>query len=91
MVAANDLAFPGVGTGPTAAMRLMNAYLARLLATAANDAELAAVFVRVAGLVDGPGALLSPRTALRVLRTGPTRAAARKVCARATGGADLPL
>jgi hypothetical protein len=47
----------------------MNRYVARLHATAAADAGVAASFVRVAGLVDPPGRLLRPALVARVLRS----------------------
>jgi hypothetical protein len=49
---------------------LVNAYLARLHAAAADDASLASAFLRVAGLVAPPRSLLRPSIAVRVLRAG---------------------
>ena len=63
-----DLAFPGVPGRRTLKVRLINAYLARLHAAAANDASLASAFLRVAGLVARPQSLLRPGVAIRVLR-----------------------
>jgi len=63
-----DLVFPGVQGRRTPKVRLVNAYLARLLAAAAHDASLASAFVRVTGLVARPESLLRPGVALRVLR-----------------------
>ena len=63
-----DLAFPGVEGRPTLKIRMLNAYLTRLLAAAADDAALAQAFIRVVGLVDRPEVLLHPRIILRMLR-----------------------
>jgi 2-polyprenyl-6-methoxyphenol hydroxylase-like FAD-dependent oxidoreductase len=62
-----DLGFPGVQGRRTAKVRLLNAYLARLHAAAAHDADLASAFLRVAGLVAPPQSLLRPGIAVRVL------------------------
>ncbi|MYW93960.1 FAD-dependent oxidoreductase [Amycolatopsis rubida] len=70
MSAAGDLGFAGVPGKRTAQVKFLNAYLARLRAAAARDGRLTSTFMRVAGLVDPPSALLSPATALRVLRNG---------------------
>ena len=67
MSAGGDLAFPGVQGHRTRKVRLMGAYLTRLHTAAAEDAHLAAAFVRVAGLVSPPQSLLRPGIALRVL------------------------
>jgi 2-polyprenyl-6-methoxyphenol hydroxylase-like FAD-dependent oxidoreductase len=68
IAAGGDLVFPGVQGRRTAKFRLVNAYLARLHAAAAHDADLAGAFLRVAGLVAPPGSLLRPGVAARVLR-----------------------
>jgi 2-polyprenyl-6-methoxyphenol hydroxylase-like FAD-dependent oxidoreductase len=68
MAAGGDLVFPGVQGQRTLKSRLANAYLARLHAAAAHDADLASAFVRVAGLVAPPQSLLRPNVAVRVLR-----------------------
>jgi 2-polyprenyl-6-methoxyphenol hydroxylase-like FAD-dependent oxidoreductase len=75
MSAGGDLAFPGVQGRRTLKVRLVNAYLARLHAAAAHDADLASAFVRVVGLVAPPQSLLHPGIAVRVLRRSPRRAA----------------
>jgi 2-polyprenyl-6-methoxyphenol hydroxylase-like FAD-dependent oxidoreductase len=69
-----DLAMPGVEGRPSLSLRMMNAYMARLQATAAHDPVVAQAFVRVIGLVDPPNAILRPPIALRVLRPGPRTA-----------------
>lgn len=67
MAVGADLAFPGVEGHRTLKLRFVTAYLARLHAAAAHDAGLATAFVRVAGLVDRPEALLRPAVMGRVL------------------------
>lgn len=70
MATGGDLAFPKVAGQRTTQMRLLNGYLAKLLAGAAHDPQLGRAFLRVAGLVDPPQALLAPGVAARVLRAG---------------------
>jgi 2-polyprenyl-6-methoxyphenol hydroxylase-like FAD-dependent oxidoreductase len=67
IVMGSDLRIPAVEGARPAPVRLMNAYLARLLAGAQTDAGLAEAFLRVAYLVDRPERLLRPSLALRVL------------------------
>ncbi|WP_158883396.1 FAD-dependent oxidoreductase [Amycolatopsis anabasis] len=66
--AGGDLAWPGVEGRRTAKVRLGNAYLRRLQAAATNEGRITGAFMRVAGLVDPPPALMRPGTVLRVLR-----------------------
>jgi flavin-dependent dehydrogenase len=67
MAVGADLAFPGVvGPRPVKA-RMANAYIPHLHAAAANDAWLAAEFLRVVGLIKRPGALFRPGVIMRVL------------------------
>ena len=68
MATGGDLAFPEVVGQRTVQMRLLNGYLAKLFAGAAHDPRLGRAFLRVAGLVDPPQALLAPGVAARVLR-----------------------
>ena len=70
MATGGDLAFPDVPGHRTVQMRVLNRYLAMLLAGAAHDPRLGRAFLRVAGLVDPPQALLAPGVAARVLRAG---------------------
>jgi hypothetical protein len=70
MATGGDLAFPKVVGQRTVQMRLLNGYLAKLLGGAAHDPRLGRAFLRVAGLVDPPQALLAPGVAARVLRAG---------------------
>jgi 2-polyprenyl-6-methoxyphenol hydroxylase-like FAD-dependent oxidoreductase len=68
MTVGADLAFPGVGGRRNAKTRMANAYIPRLHAAAAHNAELATEFLRVAGLVERPGALFRPDVVARVLK-----------------------
>jgi 2-polyprenyl-6-methoxyphenol hydroxylase-like FAD-dependent oxidoreductase len=68
MAAGGDLVFTGVPGRRTPKVRLLNAYIGRLQATAEHDADLASAFIRVAGLVDPPRTLVRPDVLLRVLR-----------------------
>ncbi len=67
MVTGADLAFAGAEGHRTRRLRIVGAYITRLHAAAAADANLAASFARVSGLVDPPRALLRPGALLRVL------------------------
>ena len=68
MAVGGDLVFPDVPGRRTPKVRMLNAYVRRLHAAASTDATLARAFVRVAGLLDPPQALLRPDRAVRVLR-----------------------
>lgn len=63
-----DLGYEGVEGRRTAKIRMINAYIARLQRAAVHDASLTNAFMRVAGLIDEPTALLHPGKVLRVLR-----------------------
>lgn len=63
-----DLGYAGVAGRRTMKIRFINAYVARLQAAAVHDARLTDAFIRVAGLVDEPTALLRPANVIRVLR-----------------------
>ena len=65
--AGGDLDFPGVQGKRTAKVRLGNAYMARLQYAATKDARVTDSFMRVAGLMDPPEALMH-RPYCRVLR-----------------------
>ena len=67
MAAGGDLSFPGVEGRRTVGMRVLGAYVARLQAGAARDPRLGRAFLRVAGLVDPPQALLRPSVVARAL------------------------
>jgi 2-polyprenyl-6-methoxyphenol hydroxylase-like FAD-dependent oxidoreductase len=68
MATGGDLAFKGVAGHRTVQMKVLSRYLTELHARAANDPDLGRTFLRVAGLIDPPQTLLTPRTAARVLR-----------------------
>lgn len=66
--AGGDLDFPQVEGHRTLKVRFGNAYMARLRHAATKDAEVTNGFMRVAGLVDPPQALMRPAMLRRVLR-----------------------
>ncbi len=66
--AIGDLGYAGVEGPRSVKVRMINAYVARLQRAAAHDAVLTNAFIRVAGLVDEPTALLRPGRVLRTLR-----------------------
>ena len=68
MAAGGDLAFPSLEGERNAKIRLGNAYLSRLHASAAQDPKLTVAFLRVAGMLARPETLLRPDIVLRVLR-----------------------
>ncbi|WP_370962009.1 NAD(P)/FAD-dependent oxidoreductase [Amycolatopsis sp. cg9] len=68
IAAGGDLAFPGVTGRRSVKTHIGNAYVARVQSAATRDAEVTNAFMRVAGLIDPPQALLRPRLAVRVLR-----------------------
>ena len=67
LAAAGDLAHPATDGTRTFAVRFVNAYLDRLRPAASEDAVLARAFLRVAGLVDAPPAVMRPRVMARVV------------------------
>jgi 2-polyprenyl-6-methoxyphenol hydroxylase-like FAD-dependent oxidoreductase len=71
MATGGDLAHPAVPGRRTVQMRLLDGYLTKLFAGAAHDPRLGRAFLRVAGLIDPPHALLAPAVAARVLRSDP--------------------
>ncbi len=64
-----DLAYPETHGVRTRAGVLMGRYVARMLAGAERDPELARRFLGVVGLVEPPSALFAPGTVVRVLRS----------------------
>ncbi|BCB74066.1 hypothetical protein Pflav_004760 [Phytohabitans flavus] len=74
--AGGDLDFPGVVGERTFKVRMGNAYMARLQYAATKDARVTDGFMRVAGLMDPPQALMRPAMLLRVLRHAVRRPAA---------------
>ncbi|XVV00997.1 FAD-dependent oxidoreductase [Actinosynnema sp. CA-248983] len=68
IAAGGDLAYPDVvGPRPLKA-RMGNSYMPKVQTAATRDPRVASAFLRVAGLVDPPTALMRPGLALRVLR-----------------------
>lgn len=66
--AGGDLDFPGVEGKRTLKAVMGNAYMARLQYAATKDARVTEGFMRVAGLMDPPQALMRPQMLFRVLR-----------------------
>jgi 2-polyprenyl-6-methoxyphenol hydroxylase-like FAD-dependent oxidoreductase len=60
MAAGGDLGFPGAEGRRTLAVRLANVYVPRLRTAAVQDAALTEAFLRAAGLVDPPQAIMRP-------------------------------
>lgn len=67
--AGGDLGFPEVRASRSLKVRLGNAYLTKMQAAATADGAVTRTFMRVAGLVDPPSALMKPGMIARVLRT----------------------
>jgi 2-polyprenyl-6-methoxyphenol hydroxylase-like FAD-dependent oxidoreductase len=67
MSAGADLGFPEVQGRRTLKTRMGNAYIPRLLAAAVTDGTLTDAFLRAAGLIDPPQALMRPGVISRVL------------------------
>jgi 2-polyprenyl-6-methoxyphenol hydroxylase-like FAD-dependent oxidoreductase len=68
MAVAADLSMPEVEGRRTPAIRMLNAYVDRVQAAAARDADVAEQFFRVIGLLDPPPALMRPSVVARALR-----------------------
>lgn len=68
MAAGADLGFPGVQGRRTLGTWAGNAYVPRVQAAAVHDERLTEAFLRTAGLVDPPHALMRPSIVRRVLR-----------------------
>ncbi|MCX0241719.1 FAD-dependent oxidoreductase [Streptomyces drozdowiczii] len=67
LAAGGDLAFPGTRGRRSLPVRLVNAYMPRLRAAAVHDEAVTEAFLRVAGLVDPPPAVMRPSVLRRVL------------------------
>lgn len=65
-----DLAYPQTEAKRSAKVKMGNAYMAKLQVAATRDSEITKTFMRVAGLVEPPQALMKPSMILRVLRKG---------------------
>jgi 2-polyprenyl-6-methoxyphenol hydroxylase-like FAD-dependent oxidoreductase len=71
-----DLGYPGVEGQRTEQIQMINQYIAALQAAAVSDPVLTDGFLRVAGLVDEPMALMNPDIQQRVMQqAGPPPAA----------------
>ncbi len=68
IAAGNDLAWPGVEGERNEAIEEMNAYMGRLMFAATKDSVVTGAFMRVAGLIDPPEALMKEDLYLRVMR-----------------------
>jgi 2-polyprenyl-6-methoxyphenol hydroxylase-like FAD-dependent oxidoreductase len=64
-----DLSFPGVEGHRTMKVRMLQAYMRRVLTAATQDSSITEAFLRSAALVDMPEALMRPGLVWRVLRT----------------------
>ncbi|MEH1099502.1 FAD-dependent oxidoreductase [Micromonospora sp. CPCC 205561] len=62
-----DLGFPGVPGHRPLKVRFLQRYLALVQAAATQDAKVTTAYMRAAGMVDQPQALMRPATLLRVL------------------------
>jgi 2-polyprenyl-6-methoxyphenol hydroxylase-like FAD-dependent oxidoreductase len=71
--AGGDLAWPEVEGERTRMVRIMNAYMAKLMYGTLFDSRLTGTFMRVAGLIDPPQVLLRPGNMLRVWRASKRR------------------
>lgn len=70
VAAGGDLAHPRAEGRRGPMVRISNAYLARVQAAATRDAQVTEAFLRVAGLIDPPLAIMRPSVMWRVLRRG---------------------
>lgn len=66
--AGSDLGHPEIEGHRPPKVRIGNAYMAKLHAAAVHDGSITRAFMRVAGLVEKPQALMRPGVILRVLR-----------------------
>jgi 2-polyprenyl-6-methoxyphenol hydroxylase-like FAD-dependent oxidoreductase len=88
MAASSDLSWPGVEGPRTAEGGEANEYMGQVMAGMLHDGEITNAFMRVAGLIDPPEALLRPSVRLRVERAAklplPGPAAAAEELGRST-------
>jgi 2-polyprenyl-6-methoxyphenol hydroxylase-like FAD-dependent oxidoreductase len=68
--AGGDLAYPEVEAPRPMMVKIMNKYMAKLQAAATKDGAVTRTFMRVAGLVEPPQALMKPGMMIRVFRNG---------------------
>jgi 2-polyprenyl-6-methoxyphenol hydroxylase-like FAD-dependent oxidoreductase len=86
MSVGGDLGYAEVEGPRPLKVRIANAYVGKVHAAATRDAAVTRAFMRVAGLVEPPTALMHPATMLRVLRNG--KPAAPAVTAPPEPGSD---
>jgi 2-polyprenyl-6-methoxyphenol hydroxylase-like FAD-dependent oxidoreductase len=68
LATSNDLRFPGTeGERLTAATRVVNRYMDRVIRVVSDDPTVNAAFLRVLNMIDPPQALFHPRVAVRAL------------------------
>lgn len=63
-----DLSFPGVEGKRTLKLKVAQAYLKRVQIAATKDVKVTTAYMRAAGMLDRPEALMRPSMVLRVLR-----------------------
>ena len=73
-----DLSYPAVPGRRTAKIKMMQAYMKRMLIAAMADSDITESFLRAAALVDMPDALMRPGLVVKVLRTSRRVMAAAK-------------
>jgi 2-polyprenyl-6-methoxyphenol hydroxylase-like FAD-dependent oxidoreductase len=73
-----DLSFPGVEGHRTLKLRMIQKYMQRVLMAATQDPSVTEAFMRSAGMVDMPQALMRPGLFVRVMRTSRRVMAAAK-------------
>jgi 2-polyprenyl-6-methoxyphenol hydroxylase-like FAD-dependent oxidoreductase len=85
-----DLSFPGVPGRRTIKIKLMQSYMRRVLMAAMLDASVTEAFMRSAGMVDRPEALMRPAFVLHVMRTSRQVMAAGRAAAASADTAPGP-
>ncbi|MFI7120190.1 FAD-dependent oxidoreductase [Amycolatopsis sp. NPDC049868] len=68
IAAGGDLSWPEVEGKRTTQVRMVNAYMGKLQAAATTDGRITHAFMRVAGLIEPPTALMRPSVVARVVR-----------------------
>ncbi|WP_066376298.1 FAD-dependent oxidoreductase [Herbidospora mongoliensis] len=68
LMTTGDLTFPGVPGERTFKVRMAHGLVAKVLEAATRDGKVASAYLRVAGLLDPPEALMKPAMLLRILR-----------------------